>query len=418
MRGVPANSRAHGGIRTVSTAPTGGRRLIVEADGGSRNNPGPAGYGAVVRDASTGEILRSASDFLGVATNNVAEYNGLLAGLKLASEIDPAAFVEVRMDSRLVIEQMSGRWQVKHPDMRVLASEAAKLSASFGPGHVSYTWIPRERNQAADRLANEAMDSGTGTVRARGAAGGAGAAGAGAAGAAGARPAAASAVADVAAAAVNRIVGWGPTFTATSLMLVRHGATAFSIEKRFSGVGDPPLIEQGRLQAKAVAARLASRGGVDLVVTSPMSRCRETASIIASLAGLPVEQDDDLREIDFGAWEGLTLETVEERWPRELSLWLADPTISPPEGESYDSLRYRISRAQQRLVNRHRGMTVCVVTHSRPIASFVASALSAPLVSLYRLQVDNGSLTQLDYYEDGPQVLRTFNDTSHLSIAH
>jgi len=387
----------------VSATASGGRRLIVEADGGSRNNPGPAGYGAVVRDASTGEILLSASDFLGVATNNVAEYNGLLAGLKLAQEIDPAAFVEVRMDSRLVIEQMSGRWQVKHPDMRVLASEAAKLSSSFGPGHVSYTWIPRERNQAADRLANEAMDAGTGSSRARGA-----------------RPAAApvASVAETATSVTNRIVGWGPTFTATSLTLVRHGVTAFSVEKRFSGVGDPPLIEQGRLQAKAVAARLATRGSIDLIVTSPMSRCRETAAVIASLIGAPVEQDDDLREVDFGAWEGLTLETVQERWPRELAMWLADPTISPPEGESYDSLRYRVSRAQQRLVNRHRGMTVCVVTHSRPVASFVASALSAPLESLYRLQVDNGSLTELDYYEDGPQVLRTFNDTSHLTAAH
>lgn len=387
----------------MSATASGGRRLIVEADGGSRNNPGPAGYGAVVRDASTGEILLSASDFLGVATNNVAEYNGLLAGLKLAQEIDPAAFVEVRMDSRLVIEQMSGRWQVKHPDMRVLASEAAKLSSSFGPGHVSYTWIPRERNQAADRLANEAMDAGTGSSRARGA-----------------RPAAApvASVAETATSVTNRIVGWGPTFTATSLTLVRHGVTAFSVEKRFSGVGDPPLIEQGRLQAKAVAARLATRGSIDLIVTSPMSRCRETAAVIASLIGAPVEQDDDLREVDFGAWEGLTLETVQERWPRELAMWLADPTISPPEGESYDSLRYRVSRAQQRLVNRHRGMTVCVVTHSRPVASFVASALSAPLESLYRLQVDNGSLTELDYYEDGPQVLRTFNDTSHLTAAH
>jgi probable phosphoglycerate mutase len=199
------------------------------------------------------------------------------------------------------------------------------------------------------------------------------------------------------------------------LLLVRHGVTAFSVEKRFSGVGDPPLIEEGRSQARAVAARLGRRGGIDLVVTSPMSRCRETASAIASAVGVPVEQDDDLREVSFGAWEGLTFETVQERWPRELSLWLADPSLSPPEGESYESLRYRVSRAQQRLVNRHRGLTVCVVTHSRPVASFVASALDAPLASLYRLHVDNGSLTQLDYYEDGPQVLRTFNDISHLS---
>lgn len=391
----------------MSAAASGGRRLIVEADGGSRNNPGPAGYGAVVREASTNEILSEAAEFLGVATNNVAEYNGLLAGLRLAQEIDPAAFVEVRMDSRLVIEQMSGRWQVKHPDMRVLAREAASLAASFGPGHVSYTWIPRERNQAADRLANEAMDAGVGRrPRARGS-------DPAAPGAAG--PRAAGAGEPLAAGAPNRIVGWGPTVSATSLLLVRHGVTAFSVEKRFSGVGDPPLIEEGRSQARAVAARLGRRGGIDLVVTSPMSRCRETASAIASAVGVPVEQDDDLREVSFGAWEGLTFETVQERWPRELSLWLADPSLSPPEGESYESLRYRVSRAQQRLVNRHRGLTVCVVTHSRPVASFVASALDAPLASLYRLHVDNGSLTQLDYYEDGPQVLRTFNDISHLS---
>jgi len=333
-----------------------------------------------------------------VATNNVAEYNGLLAGLRLAQELDPTAFVEVRMDSRLVVEQMSGRWQVKHPDMRALASEAAKVAALFGPGHVSYTWIPRERNQAADRLANEAMDSG---VAGRPVA-----------------PPQRAAVADAEEApTVNRIVGWGPAFSATSLLLVRHGATAFSVEKRFSGVGDPPLIEPGRLQAKAVAARLASYGDIDLVVTSPMSRCRETASIIASLTGVPVEQDDDLREVDFGAWEGLTFETVQERWPRELRLWLSDPTISPPEGESYESLRFRVLRAQQRLVNRHRGLKVCVATHSRPVASLVASALDAPLTALFRLHVDNGSLTELDYYEDGPQVLRTFNDTSHLTVA-
>ncbi|MDQ1465003.1 MAG: ribonuclease / adenosylcobalamin/alpha-ribazole phosphatase, partial [Actinomycetota bacterium] len=140
------------------------RRLIVESDGGSRGNPGPAGYGAVVRDASTGEVLAERYEFLGVVSNNVAEYRGLLAGLTAAKEIDPEAYVDVRCDSRLVVEQMSGRWQVKHPDMRPLVREGASLAASFGPGHVSYTWIPRERNKDADRLANRAMDEGTGKV--------------------------------------------------------------------------------------------------------------------------------------------------------------------------------------------------------------------------------------------------------------
>ena len=133
------------------------RRLVVEADGGSRGNPGPAGYGAVVRDAATGEVLAERSDSLGHTTNNVAEYSGLIAGLQAAGAIAPGADVEVRMDSKLVVEQMSGRWQIKHPAMRPLAAKAREAAAALG--RVSYTWVPRSRNAHADRLANQAMDA-------------------------------------------------------------------------------------------------------------------------------------------------------------------------------------------------------------------------------------------------------------------
>ncbi|MCA2203143.1 bifunctional RNase H/acid phosphatase [Streptomyces sp. SMS_SU21] len=133
------------------------REFVVEADGGSRGNPGPAGYGAVVSDAATGETLAEAAEYIGVATNNVAEYRGLLAGLRAARELDPDARVRVRMDSKLVVEQMSGRWKIKHPAMKPLAAQAATV---FPPGRVTYEWIPRERNTHADRLANEAMDAG------------------------------------------------------------------------------------------------------------------------------------------------------------------------------------------------------------------------------------------------------------------
>ena len=132
-----------------------GRRFVVEADGGSRGNPGPAGYGALVRDAATGEVLAEVGEAIGRATNNVAEYRGLLAGLRAAAALDPGATVEVRMDSKLVVEQMSGRWQVKHPGMRDLANQAR---AVLPPGQVTYTWVPRALNAAADRLANQAMD--------------------------------------------------------------------------------------------------------------------------------------------------------------------------------------------------------------------------------------------------------------------
>ncbi|MEU7410896.1 bifunctional RNase H/acid phosphatase [Streptomyces sp. NPDC042638] len=133
------------------------REFIVEADGGSRGNPGPAGYGAVVCDAATGQTLAEAAEYIGVATNNVAEYRGLLAGLRAAYALDPSASVHVRMDSKLVVEQMSGRWKIKHPDMKPLAAQARSV---FPPDRVTYEWIPRDRNKHADRLANEAMDAG------------------------------------------------------------------------------------------------------------------------------------------------------------------------------------------------------------------------------------------------------------------
>ncbi len=140
---------------TAAQSGSGGRRLVVEADGGSRGNPGPAGYGALVKDAATGELLAEIGEAIGTATNNVAEYRGLVAGLTAAAAIDPHCSVEVRMDSKLVVEQMSGRWQVKHEDMRALVKQAR---AALAPSQVLYTWVPRARNAHADRLANEAMD--------------------------------------------------------------------------------------------------------------------------------------------------------------------------------------------------------------------------------------------------------------------
>ncbi|NJC22520.1 putative phosphoglycerate mutase [Arthrobacter pigmenti] len=131
--------------------------LIVEADGGSRGNPGHAGYGALVRDPESGRILVEKAGYVGIASNNVAEYSGLIAGLELAHEVDPNCRILVKMDSKLVVEQMSGRWKIKHSDMQNLASKARR---AVEPRRVRYEWIPRERNKDADRLSNEAMDAG------------------------------------------------------------------------------------------------------------------------------------------------------------------------------------------------------------------------------------------------------------------
>jgi ribonuclease HI len=131
------------------------RRLIVEADGGSRGNPGVAAGGAVVLDAASGTVLSEVGVFVGIASNNVAEYRGMLAGLEAALERDPAASVHVRLDSKLVVEQMTGRWKIKHPDMQVLAGRARSL---IGERDVSFEWVPRLENRRADAAANESMD--------------------------------------------------------------------------------------------------------------------------------------------------------------------------------------------------------------------------------------------------------------------
>ena len=147
----------------AARTPVSGQRrtLIVEADGGSRGNPGIAGYGALVRDPATGKILAEKAEYVGRVSNNVAEYSGLIAALELAHGIDPDCWILAKMDSKLVVEQMSGRWKIKHADMQKLAAKARSI---VDPRRVKYQWIPRELNKDADRLSNEAMDAGTAGV--------------------------------------------------------------------------------------------------------------------------------------------------------------------------------------------------------------------------------------------------------------
>lgn len=128
---------------------------ILYADGASRGNPGPAAYGSIVFDHA-GNVVAELAGYLDVATNNFAEYYGLITGLEFLTAISAPPLVEIRMDSKLVVEQMSGTWKIKHPDMRELALAAQKLLSDFTP---TFVWIPREENARADALANEALDN-------------------------------------------------------------------------------------------------------------------------------------------------------------------------------------------------------------------------------------------------------------------
>ncbi|MBQ1045064.1 MULTISPECIES: bifunctional RNase H/acid phosphatase [unclassified Micromonospora] len=376
------------------------RAVVVEADGGSRGNPGPAGFGAVVRDPETGEVLAEVSESIGTATNNVAEYRGLIAGLEAAAELG-AAEVEARMDSKLVVEQMCGRWQIKHPGLRPLAAQAAGLVSRFAA--VRFTWVPRERNRHADALANAAMD----------------------AAASGAAP---QAKAEAREAAVVRATGTDPATTpasweprpteeATRLILVRHGETERTVQKHYSGRGDVPLTERGRAQARATAARVAALApSVAAVVSSPLVRCTATAEAIAAQVGNPpVRTDDDLIECDFGVWEGHTFAEVRERWAAELDAWLASTRVAPPKGESFVAVAERTGRAVDRLRSAYPGETVVVVSHVSPIKLVLRDALAAGDAFLHRLYLDTAGISVLDLYPDGGVAVRSVNDTSHLT---
>jgi ribonuclease H / adenosylcobalamin/alpha-ribazole phosphatase len=395
------------------------RRLIVEADGGARGNPGPAGYGAVVIDAASGEVLAELTEGIGHATNNVAEYRGLIAGLEAAARLAPGAAVEVRMDSKLVIEQMSGRWKIKHPVLVPLARAAQ--DAARGLGQVTYAWVPRERNRRADKLANDAMDSSKRLTRGATDREDAAPKGTKAPAARPPGPAAArvgTAMADQVTYPALAASGWAARRgRPTTTVLLRHGQTPLSAEMRFAGTGDIDLTELGARQAKAAAQRLADRPGakIGMIVTSPLRRALRTAEEVARATGAPLHVEPGLRETDFGAWEGLTFAEARERWPAETSAWLSDAQAAPPGGESFADVDRRVLAVLERLRAERAGAVLLLVSHVTPIKTLVRRALLAPMAALYRMHLDVACLSEVDWFDDGPAVVRSLNDTAHLT---
>jgi broad specificity phosphatase PhoE len=278
---------------------------------------------------------------------------------------------------------MKGVWQVKNPGLRPLAREAAQLRAGFA--EVTFEWIPRERNKHADRLANEAMDA-----------------------AAGIAPKAAR---SAPAAPTGR--SWlPPSGPRTRLVLVRHGATEHSKALRLSGRNDLPLDPSGQAQAAALARR--DFGRVDAVVTSPLRRARETAQPVAEALGLPLEVEDNLAELDFGIFEGLTFAEAQATYPEEFAQWSGSTEVAPPGGESFTAFARRVRRGRDAIVAAHPDATVLVVTHVTAVKMLVRAALEAPMEGIFRMHLDIGSVSTVDYLADGSASLRLFNDTSHL----
>lgn len=427
------------------------RRLIVEADGGSRGNPGVAGFGALVRDAASGQVLAERAEPLGKASNNVAEYAGLVVGLTEAEMIDDRAAVEVRMDSKLVVEQMSGRWKIKHDDMKRLAAQAREIARRIekAGGVVVYRWIPRERNKAADKLSNDGMD-GTSVTR---------------------RPwqrpdpsdpsepsespeaaepgepmsepgssaVAVSARADEPGDLDDRAelvepaesargrVRTGPATTPPGepvrVVLVRHGVTEANRDGRLAGRGgaDLDLDGEGQRQAHRLAAALhAFLGDRHLgdgpdpvrVVSSSLTRAHRTGQLVAARFGVSCARQPDWDEQDYGDLEGRTIADLAASDPDGLQRLRRDASARCPGGESHADLEERVVAAYEREVAA--GGTVVVATHRMAILAVLGHVLGADLEHVWRLAIAPASMTSVRVWPDGAVSVEFVNDTSHL----
>lgn len=206
----------------------------------------------------------------------------------------------------------------------------------------------------------------------------------------------------------------GATGAPTKLILLRHGQTALSAERRYSGRGNPPLTAIGQQQASLAASRLATFG-VTAIVTSPLGRAVETASAVAGETGASVTELPELTETDFGAWEGLTFAEARNRDPELHNAWLTNPAVCTPGGESFDQVHERVAAARTWIVERHPGGTVVVVSHVTPIKILLRIALEVGPSLLFRLHLDLASLSVVEFYPDGNTSVRLVNDTAHLA---
>lgn len=387
------------------------RKLIIEADGGSRGNPGNAGSGAVVIDADSGNVIREIARFIGVATNNVAEYIALIAGLQAADDIDSSAEILVRMDSKLVIEQMSGGWKIKHPDMISLGQQVQELAKGK---KIAWQWIPREQNFRADALANKAMDD-----RADSEAGGVEISES--------KPVSLSAsVTEFNESSPSSVRAPGNiTEPLTTIVLVRHGRTALTEARKISGGDgdDPELSAAGQADARAVAKALRAIGTsgpwqriapISAVVASPMVRTKQTAQAIANEFGLQVFENENLREIGFGDWDGLTNEEAKLSNPQAWEDWRGSWTASPPNGESLEVFDARLQKARREIVAQHNDKTVVVVAHVMPIRGFLRWAFDAATAAYWRPQIAPCSITIIRVWGEDAAEIVTANFTGHL----
>jgi len=200
----------------------------------------------------------------------------------------------------------------------------------------------------------------------------------------------------------------------TNVILVRHGQTEWNRVERFRGHADVALNEAGLAQAEAAGERIFRQWKPSAVYASPLSRAVKTAEAIAKHYDLPVQVHPELIDIDFGKWQGLTPDEVQEQWPDEHYAWYHSPELAQiPDGETLDALRARAMRTVNELVSRHPGQTIVIVGHTVINRIILLGVLGLDNDRFWHLSQDTGAINVFEA-ESQDFFIASLNDTSHL----
>lgn len=200
----------------------------------------------------------------------------------------------------------------------------------------------------------------------------------------------------------------------TRIYLVRHGQTLWNSSARYQGHADVGLSDIGREQARALSKRLAKEA-INAIYSSDLKRALETASILAEPHNLPVQALPELREINFGAWEGLTFDEIKAKYPELAERWHKLPaTVRIPGGETFEEVKERAYSIILKLVQKHDPGAIVVVTHGGTIRAIICALLEIDLNHAFHIRQDNGSLNIIEFYEDWG-ILCLLNDTTHIT---
>ena len=202
----------------------------------------------------------------------------------------------------------------------------------------------------------------------------------------------------------------------TRLYLVRHGETIANREYRYIGTRDDPLSALGETQALQLAEALSGLP-ITAVYSSPLQRTYLTALPIAARHNLEIQRVDDLRECNFGIWEGLSRAEILERSPEDRQRfheWEHNTSVAPPGGESFEALQQRVVTAVERLAQAHPDQAIVLVTHVGPIKVLLGTALGAPLASAFRIFLDPATISVVDWRDAAYATVRLVNSHAHL----